>query len=453
MAAAPPPLPPEDIGAEAALATPLQGIAGMDGDPAGSAQRPGVVARFAVDLTPLRVSKPFRRLWFGTAVSAIGSQITTVAIPFQLYELTGSTLLVGLLGLAALVPLLTVSFVGGAIADAADRRVVLVVGELTVMTASAALLANALLDQPRVWVLFAAEVVGTAGYALARPAMSAAVPRLVREEHVTAAIAAQSVYSSLAHTLGPALGGVLIASFGLATTYAIDLATFGASLAALALLPSMPPDPDAPRASLRSVLEGFRFVRTRPTLLAIFVVDTNAMIFGMPSALFPAFAEELGGGARTVGLLYSAPSAGALLASLVSGWIPRVRRQGLGVFAAAGLWGVAIAAVGFADALWLALLLLAAAGAADFVSAVLREAILIAETPDALRGRVSGIELAQVASAPALGNLEAGVVASLAGVRASIVSGGVLCVLGTLATAAALPVLLRYDARARAAAA
>jgi MFS family permease len=172
------------------------------------------------------------------------------------------------------------------------------------------------------------------------------------------------------------------------------------------------------------------------------------MIFGMPSALFPALAEDLGGGARTVGFLYSAPYAGALAATILSGWIGHVRRQGLGVCVAAGLWGVAIALVGLADAIWLALAMLAVAGAADYVSAILRATILLAATPDSMRGRLSGIELAQVAGAPALGNVEAGAVASLAGVRFSIVSGGVACVVGTLALALAFPALLRYDAKA-----
>ena len=228
---------------------------------------------------------------------------------------------------------------------------------------------------------------------------------------------------------------------------AIGSAVTVVAIPAIWLLKPVPASGEAERPGLRSVLEGLRYVRTQPALLGTFAVDTNAMIFGMPSALFPAFAEELGGGARTVGLLYSAPYAGALAASLLSGWVGHVRRQGLGVFMAAGLWGVAIALFGLADSVWLALLMLAAAGAADFVSAVLRSSILLAATPDAMRGRLSGIELAQVASAPMLGNVEAGVVASLTSVRFSVVSGGVACVAGTLAIALAFPALLRYDAR------
>ena len=266
-------------------------------------------------------------------------------------------------------------------------------------------------------------------------------------QQLIAAIAVEDVVFNLARVGGPALAGFLIAGFGLGGAYAVDLATFSASFAAIWLLPAIPPAPGADRPGLASVLAGLRYVRRKPVLLGIFLVDSNAMIFGMPSALFPALGEQLGGGPRTVGLLYAAPYAGALVASLVSGWVVHVRRQGVGVCVAAAGWGIAIALVGLTDRIWLALGFLAVAGAADFVSAVLRSTILLQATPDAMRGRVSGIELAQVASTPALGNLEAGVVASLASVRFSIVSGGVACVVGTVATALAVPALLRYDAR------
>ena len=425
-------------------------VGGHLDDAAGEAERParaGFLARIAVDITPLRGSQAFRRLWFGTGISAIGSQITTVAIPFQLYELTGSTLLVGLLAIAALVPLLTVPLYAGAVADVVDRRRLLLLSDVALAVVTAALLVNALLPHPRVWFLFAAEAAATAAYGFQRPARNALTPRLVPAEQLTAAIAVEDVVFTLARVGGPALAGLLIAGVGLAGAYALDLTSFAASLVAIWLLPKVPPADGSERASLRSIVEGFRFVRRKPALLGTFLVDSNAMVFGMPAALFPAFAEELGGGARTVGFLYAAPYAGALVASLLSGWITRVRRQGVGVYAAVVVWGVAIALFGLSGTVWLALLMLAIAGAADFVSAVLRSTILLTVTPDEMRGRVSGIELAQVAGTPALGNLEAGVLASLTSVRFSIVSGGVACVAGTLAIALALPALLRYDAR------
>jgi MFS family permease len=406
----------------------------------------GLLARIAVDIRPLRGSRDFRRLWFGTGISAIGSQITTVAIPFQLYDITRSTLLVGLLGIAALVPLLVVPIYGGAVADAVDRRRMLLLSDIALLLVSGGLLVNALLPNPSVWALFLGEGLGTAAYGFQRPARNALTPRLVPDDQLLAAIAVEDVIFTLARVVGPALAGLLIAVVGLPGAFGIDIATFGASLLAIWLLPPVPPAPDADRPSLQSILDGFRYVAHRKVLLGIFVVDTNAMIFGMPRSLLPAFAEKLGGGPGVLGFMYAAPFAGALAASLTSGWMMHVRRQGLGVCVAAAAWGAAIALVGFAQAVWLALLFLAVAGAADFISAVLRSNILLSATPDAMRGRLSGIELAQVAGAPELGNVEAGIVASLTSVRTSIVSGGVLTVVGTIVVALALPTFVRYDA-------
>jgi MFS family permease len=409
--------------------------------------RRGLFARIAVDIRPLRESRDFRRLWFGTGISAIGSQITTVAIPFQLYDETHSTLLVGLLGLAALVPLLIVPIYGGAVADAVDRRRMLLLSDVALMVVTAGLLVNALLPDPRIWALFAAEALGTAAYGFQRPARNALTPRLVPEGQLLAAIAVEDVVFTLARVAGPAMAGVLIDGVGLAGAYAVDIGTFAASLLAIWLLPPAPAAPDAERPSVQSILEGFRLIRRRKALLGIFVVDTNAMIFGMPRSLFPAFADKLGGGPSLLGFMYSSLFAGALAASLLSGWMNEIRRQGLAVCIAAAAWGAAIALVGLAEAAWLVLSLLAVAGAADFVSAVLRTNILLTVTPDSMRGRLSGIELAQVAGAPELGNLEAGIVASLTSVRASIVSGGILTVVGTVVAALALPAFVRYDAR------
>ena len=400
-----------------------------------------------MDIRPLRDSRDFRRLWFGTGISAIGSQITTVAIPYQLYQETRSTLLVGLLGIAALVPLLIVPIYGGAVADFVDRRRMLLVSDVALLIVTGGLLVNAVLPEPRIWFLFVAEALGTAAYGFQRPARNALTPRLVGDDQLLAAIAVEDVIFTLARVAGPVMGGVLIATVGLGGAYAIDIATFAASLFAIWLLPPVPSAADADRPSIQSILDGFRYVGRRKVLLGIFLVDTNAMVFGMPRALFPAFAEKLGGGASILGLLYAAPFFGALLASLTSGWMMTLRRQGVGVCVAAAAWGVAIALVGLADAVWVALVFLAFAGAADFISAVLRSNILLTVTPDSMRGRLSGIELAQVAGAPEIGNVEAGIVASLVSVRASIVSGGLLTVVGTVAVALAVPALVRYDAR------
>ncbi|HET8606935.1 MAG TPA: MFS transporter [Gaiellaceae bacterium] len=424
-------------------------------DPAGETERPGrapLLARFRVDTRPLRQSRNFRNLWLGQAVSSFGNAITTVAMPFQVYELTHSTLWVGLLAIAALVPLLVVPLVGGAVADALDRRKLALGGGVALALVSGGLVANAALAHPRVWPIFALEAVGTAAWGFARPAMMTLAPKLVPDDQLEAAMALEGVYSNFAAVAGPAVGGVLIAAIGLAPSYGIDVATFSASLLALWSLPASPPDGEADRVSLAAIRDGLRFVRRTPELMGIFLVDTNAMIFGMPSALFPALALHYGGGARIVGVLYAAPYAGAFVAALGSGFTGHVRRQGLAVSVAAAVWGLAIAGVGAVDRLWPALGLLAVAGGADYVSAVLRSTILVRVTPDEMRGRMFGVELAQVAGAPSLGNLEAGVVASLTSVRVSIASGGIACAVGTVLVGLALPAFVRYDARERRAA-
>jgi MFS family permease len=406
------------------------------------------LARLVLDARPLRV-KTFRRLWVGQAVSLMGSMISFVAVPYQLYQLTHSTLAVGLLALCDLVPLLTLALIGGTIADAVDRRRLLLVTEVGFALVSLALAGNAALRHPHVWALYVLAFAGASFWSLGSPALRSLTPRLVPDEQLAAASALNSLYSNLGAVAGPALGGLLIAAFGLTTTYLIDFGSFAASLVALGLLPAIPPAAEAGRAGLRSFVEGLRFVRRQPVIMGIFLLDTNAMIFGMPSALFPALAEHrFGGGAGILGVLYGAPYAGALAGGLFSGWIGTIRRQALAVAIAAAAWGVALVGFGFATALWLALALLAVAGLADMVSATLRSTIVLRATPDAMRGRVSGMELAQVASAPTLGNVEAGVVASFTSLRFSIVSGGIACVVGTALLVAAIPEILRYRARA-----
>lgn len=421
-------------------------------DIAGEAERPGrlpLLSRLRVDTRPLRESRDFRNLWLGQAVTSLGNAITTVAMPFQVYELTHSTLWVGLLALAGLGPLLVVPVVGGAVADAFDRRRLALVSTVGLALVSGCLVANAAVPHPAIWPIFALEAAGTAAWGFARPAMMTLAPKLVPDDQLEAAMALEGIYSNFAAVAGPAIGGVLIAAIGLSASYGIDVATFSASLLALRSLPPSPPEGETDRVSIAAIREGLRFVRRTPELMGIFLVDTNAMIFGMPSALFPALATHYGGGARTVGVLYAAPYAGAFLASLGSGFTGHTRRQGLGVCVAAGIWGLAIAGVGAVDVVWPALVLLAVAGGADYVSAVLRSTILVRVTPDEMRGRMFGVELAQVAGAPSLGNLEAGVVASLTSVRTSIASGGIACAVGTVLAALALPRFVRYDARER----
>ena len=393
------------------------------------------------------MSRDFRRLWVGQGLSYVLGAVTYVALPYQVYKLTGSTFAVGAIAIVELVPLLTLTFVGGAAADALDRRRLLVWTEVGTAASVAGLVVNAALPHPLVEACFVLAFFAAAFSSLGAGASRSLIPRLVPPEHLIAALALNSLYSSLGSVAGPALGGVLIATIGVTGAYAVGAVGFAASLLAFWLLPSIVPLAGGEPPGLRSVVEGFRFLRKQRVILGCFLVDTNAMVFGMPSALFPAIAlTTLDAGPEAVGYLYAAPAAGALLIALASGWIGHVRKQGMAILVAASLWGVAIAAFGFAESLWLALLLLAAAGAADAVSAVLRNTIMLTSTPDHLQGRVSAAYLAQVTGAPRLGNLEAGALASLTSVRFSVVSGGILCIVGTLLLALAIPSLVRYDA-------
>jgi MFS family permease len=416
------------------------------------ADRPGlreVLARVAIDTRPLRSSPSFRWLWLGQTVSYIGSQVVGVAVPYQVYQLTGSTLAVGLVSFVELLPLLTLTLIGGAIADAVDRRRLLLWTEAALLLTGVGFVVNASLDEPRVWALYVLGFLAASFFCLGVGAMRSLTPHLVPEDQIVAASNLNGLYSNLGAVAGPAVAGLLIAAIGLPLTYVLDVVSFGASLLSIWVLPRIPSDPEADRPGLRSVVEGFRYLKNHRVVLGSFLVDSNAMVFGMPSALFPALAaNHFGGGATTVGYLYAAPYAGALLCSLTSGWTSHVRRQGLAVLVAAGLWGAAITVFGLVDSLWLALVFLAIAGGADLVSALFRSAILLSATTESMRGRLAGIEFAQVASAPTLGNVEAGLVASLTSIRFSVVSGGVLCVAGTVVIGLLLPALARYDAKA-----
>lgn len=399
-----------------------------------------------MDVGPLRRHRDFRLLFTGQALSFFGSQVTFVALPYQTFQLTHSTLAVGLLSLAEFFPLMLMAFVGGALSDAFDRRRMVQFAEVGSGLAIGVLLMNSLLAEPRVWVLFVVAPVLAALYGILRPSLDALVPRLVTREEVPAASALEGFRGTLGSIAGPALAGVIIAGAGLPAAYAVDVATFGLSLVALWFMRAVPPPPDAPPVSIQSIAEGLRYARSRQELIGTYGVDIIAMFFGMPMALFPAIAEEFGG-AGVLGLLYAAPAVGSLLATVTGGWVNRVNRHGLAIIIAAGVWGAAIAGFGLAPNLALALAGLVVAGGADMVSGIFRMTIWNQTIPDRLRGRLAGIEQISYTSGPLLGNVEAGVVASLAGVRASVVSGGVLCVIGVVLAAIALPAFRRYDAR------
>jgi MFS family permease len=397
-----------------------------------------------VDLTPLR-HRDFRLLFWGQMVSFLGSQVTLVAIPFQVYQLTRSPFHVGLLSLIELVPMLGLSLVGGAVADALDRRRMVLSAEIALTSLSSFLLLNALQPVPSLPIIYVLAAAHAGLFALQRPSLEALLPRLVERHELTAAGALSMLRGTVGMLLGPAIGGVLISAVGLPITYGIDVISFAASLVALWLMRAVPPPPDAERPSLRGVLDGLAFARSRPELIGTYLVDIVAMFFGMPSALFPAIADTMGG-PSVLGLLYSAPALGAFIATATSGWANYVHRHGLAVVLAASAWGVAIALFALATTPPMAVALLAAAGGADAISGIFRAAIWNRTVPDTLRGRLASIELISYSSGPLLGNAESGLVASLFSVPASVFSGGVLCVLGVGLCALLLPGFRAYDA-------
>lgn len=410
--------------------------------------RPGLGGRLrelALDLTPLRESRDFRLIYVGTSVSSIGSHITFVAVPFQVFALTHSTLAVGLLGLCDLVPLLTLSIVGGVFADAIDKRRLLLATETVAMACSLGFAANASLGHPQLWLIYLLAAINAATYALGSPALRSATPHLVRTELLPAAAALNHVYYNVGHIAGPVSGGALIASIGLPATYLVDVGTFVFALGCMALMRPIPPSPDVERPSLRSLFDGVRFLKGKPVLQGSFLADINAMVFGMPNALFPAVAAGRFGGPGTLGLLYAAPALGSLVVSLTSGWVGRIRRQGFVVYVSVIGWGAAIVAFGLAHVLWIALIALALAGAADSVSGIFRTAILQTATPKSMLGRLHGVELAVVASGPSLGDIEAGALAAATSVPFSIVFGGLACIAGVGLMALLMPEFARYD--------
>ncbi|MEV6975354.1 MFS transporter [Kitasatospora sp. NPDC093806] len=397
------------------------------------------------DLTPLRDHADYRRVWFGQSVSSVGQQMTAVAVSVQVYDLTGSAFATGLVGLFSLFPLVAFGLYGGAIADTVDRRRLGLIGAAGLAAVSAVLAAQALAGLGLVAVLYAAVAAQAAFFALASPARSAMIPRLVPEHQLPAANALNTVSMNLGLTVGPMIGGVLIGAYGVQAAYLVDTAAFGATIYAMWRLPAMLPQGE--RKGRASVLDGLRFLREQPNLRTSFLADLAAMIFGMPRALFPAIAVTFyGGDARTVGLLVAAPAVGALAGALFSGWVGRVRRQGVAVLASVIAWGLAIAAFGLVRNLWLGLFLLAVAGCADTVSMIFRNTMMQVAAPDEMRGRLQGVFIVVVAGGPRLGDFESGAVASLTSPAVSVVSGGLACVAAILLLAARRPAFLRYDA-------
>jgi MFS family permease len=396
-------------------------------------------------------------LWLGELVSTMGRQITVVALPFQVFLLTRSPLAVGMIGLVEVVPLVASTIAGGAIADRMDRRKLILFTEFGLAASSALLLAGVLVGQPPLWYLYMVAGLQAAIAGLNNPSRSAAVPSLVPRDQLPAALALNQVLFTTSMIVGPAVAGLILGAFGQARTglawaYGTDIATFTVAIGSVIRMRPIRPKRDVAEtqgvSGWREIKDGFAYLRGQRTLISTFLIDLDAMIFGMPRALFPVLALTVFEvGPRGLGLLYAAPAAGALIGALTTGWVGRVKHQGRAVVWAVALWGAGITFFGLSGGFFaLALFFLAFAGAADVISAVFRGSILQLSVPDSLRGRLSAVHIMVVTGGPRLGDAEAGIVAALVSPWFSVVSGGVACVLGVLVVARAYPELWRYHA-------
>ncbi|GFH34941.1 MFS transporter [Streptomyces pacificus] len=397
------------------------------------------------DLSPWRSSRDFRLLWVQGLITFFSSFMAMVALPLQIKDLTGSPLAVGAMGAVELVPLVVFGLYGGALADAVDRRRMLVTTESGMAAMAVILLVNALQPTPALWPLYvvAAGVSALAG--LQRPALDSLMARIVPHDQQTAAAALNALRWQLGAIAGPALAGLVVAYAGHATAYTTTALGFLVSMLLCSRLSPAPPAHDAGKPSLRGIAEGARYAWSRPVLLGTYAVDLAAMLFAFPNTIFPFLADELDA-EWSLGLMYAAGSVGSLLLSLTSGWTSRVRRHGLFVVFGAAGWGLAIAAAGWFTDVWLVLLCLGFAGAGDMLSGLGRATIWNQTIPESLRGRLAGIEVLSYSVGPQLGQVRAGAAAGWTGTRAAFWSGGLLCVASVGLLTAALPKLVTYDA-------
>ncbi|MFJ4408351.1 MFS transporter [Streptomyces sp. NPDC088910] len=429
----------------------------MKGDAVERAEQPSprgarrLLADHAIDTRPLALPA-FRRLFIGQGTSFVGSMLTQIAVPVQVFRISHSSLAVGMVGFAGLVPLIVFGLYGGAVADAVDRRTLYLWSSLGTWTVTLALLAQTLLDLRSVGLILALVATQSAGFAMASSARGAIVPRIVEPGLIPAANTLNYVIGTVGEVVGPLIAGVLVTvPHGFAYAYGADAVLFTAALHSTLRLPRLPPDGSAARLGLRSVRDGLSFIGGRPVLVMSFFVDICAMTLAMPRSLFPAVADARFGG--SVGLLYSAIPIGSVLAGFASGWIGRIRRQGVVLTGAVLVWGAAVAVSGLARQLWLVVLLLAVAGAADLISAVLRQTLLQTYAPDEMRGRMQGVHTVVVAGGPRLGDLRAGTMAAALGAGLSWTIGGLACVAVVALAAPLARSFWRYDSGAPAPAA
>jgi len=398
-----------------------------------------------LDISPLKISRDYRLLFFGQLISFFGSMMTFIVVPWQMYELTGSSAMVGYIYLAEFVPMVVLAFVGGALADFFDKRRLLRLTEMAQGLASAVLLVNSLLPEPKIWVLFLCVAAHAGLAAIQRPAFESFIQKIIPPELMSAVMALNSIRWSLGAIVSPAIAGVIAVKLGPSIAYALDLVTFAGTLYAVYAIAAVAPPENAERPSWQGIKRAWRYAFSRQELLGTYFIDIAAMFFAMPQALYPALAIVFG--AEYVGFFPAAIASGALVASLTSGWTKNIQRHGLMVTLAAVMWGVAIIFFGLSSSIWLALAFLFAAGFFDMISGIFRGSIWNQTIPNYLRGRLASIEMISYLTGPMLGSAKMGIVAERFGVKIALVSGGVLCVVAVAGAALFLPKFLTYDGR------
>ena len=398
-----------------------------------------------LDISPLRVSRDYRLLFFGQLISFFGSMMTFIVVPWQMYQLTNSSEMVGYLYLVEFIPMFCLAFIGGALADALDKRKMLRLTEIGQTSVTAMLRFNSLLAKPQIWILFVAVAIHAGLGAIQRPAFESFIQKIIPPEMLTSVMALNSVRYTVGAIVSPAIAGVIATQFSSAVAYGIDLVTFTASLVAVFMLRAVPAPENADRPSLSSIISGWKYAFSRQELIGTYFIDIAAMFFAMPQALYPALASVYGD--EYVGFFPASLAAGALLASLTSGWTRNVHKHGLWVSIAAVLWGVGIIFFGLAGSIYSALFFLGAAGFFDMISGIFRGAIWNQTIPNFLRGRLASIEMISYLTGPMLGSAKMGIVAERFGVQTAIISGGILCVVSVTLASLFLPKFLKYDGR------
>ncbi len=398
-----------------------------------------------LDITPLKISRDYRLLFFGQLVSFFGSMMSFVILPWQMLHLTNSNEMVGYIYLAEFLPMVSLAFIGGALADALDKRKMLRFTEIGQTVVTLILLGNSFLPAPHIWILYAAAALHAGFAALQRPAFESLIQKIIPDELMSAVASLNSLRYNFGAIIAPSVAGIIVSQFSPTSVYTIDLATFIASLAAVFLINAVPSPENAERPGLQSIIAGCRYAVSRQELLGTYLIDICAMFFAFPQALYPALALIYG--EKYLGFFPAALAIGMLVANFTSGWTKNIHKHGLMVAVAAVLWGVGIIFFGLSSSIWFALFFLGAAGFFDMISGIFRMTIWNQTIPNYLRGRLASLEMISYLTGPMLGGAKMGIVAERFDVKTAIVSGGVLCVVAVVFSSLLLPKFITYDGR------